>query len=402
MCSSPFSSPWGVVFRDPRSRAGLASRFRGSLLRRIALASALVAGCGKAGPPGADGGRLDAGSGPHDAAVDGGGDAGPVGLDGSAGTGRPDAAVYDSDAVFLAMCQDYSSLCSGPRVDANCGTCQYRVAYRPDVCSAAHPCDDLLVYWTPLGCERDNVERFLKGLLDAYPDLIATCVQPIYPGEPLPSSIGAPERDRLVVRTLLQRLKPGGDLGVWSGRNVLHGGCSIGATRFPVVVARFDVEGDLAGRAKTAACLSDGVLNVQHQLDYVSAGTGASCRGRARRIRQRYAMSYPSDCGGGDCESFDSILRPDGTGGFVLAPGLSPASFGIANWKLVTEGSAFSDPAERCDKDVVEGTPFHALCAILEADPAHHCVEQAFPDAKHCASYTSTFGTTCIDWFRAL
>jgi len=344
------------------------------------------------GPAGRDG-ATDAGS--RDTAS--GGDGAVGGLEGGA-----DVALYDSEAVFLAACQDYSALCAGPRVDANCGACQYRVAYRSDVCSAEGPCDDLLVYWAPLGCERDEVTNFLTGLLAAYPDLVAACVQPIYPGEPLPSSIGAPDRDELVVRTVFQRLKPGGDLGVWSGRHVLHGGCSIGATRLPVVLARFDVEGDLLGTERTAACLSDGVLDVQHQLDYVVGGTGPSCERRARRIRQRYGMSLPSDCGGGDCQRFDSVLRSDGVGGFVLAPGLTPASFGIRDWKLVTEGGAFSDPAERCEKDVVEGAPFRALCAILETAPEHRCVARAFPNANHCTAYTSTFGPTCIDWFRSL
>jgi hypothetical protein len=69
-------------------------------------------------------------------------------------------------------------------------------------------------------------------------------------------------------------LRAGGDLGVWSGANLLHGGCSMGATRYPVVAARYPADASWLGTGKNGVCMSDGVVDLRAQDAFVGAGTG--------------------------------------------------------------------------------------------------------------------------------
>lgn len=369
------------------------------------------------------------------AACSGGGgqppDAGPDAPAAPDAPTAPDAgpSIVDTASVFLDDCRGFNRRCEGAdATDPRCGACQYRARYRGDQCTAAAPCDDLFLYWSAFDCDTPALLDATTALLGSYPRTIVLCVQPIYPGEILPTSLGAPERDQRVITAALTRLRPGGDLGVWSGANVLHGGCSMGATRYPVVAARYAEDAGWLGAGKNAVCMSDGVIDVRAQDEFVGSGTGPSCAARHRRVAHAYtraaptaahacdasdggqcacdpahaALSYPGDCADGDCVEFDSIVARDAAGP-RFAAGVSAASFAVPHWKLVTEGDGWeADLANRCERDVVPAGPFTGLCALLEVDPAHDCTIAHLPDAPHCASYNANLGPLCLDWFAAL
>jgi hypothetical protein len=254
------------------------------------------------------------------------------------------------------------------------------------------------------------------------------CMQPIYPGEILPTTLGAPERDDEVVGRVFQRLRPGGDLGIWSGANLLMGGCSMGATRYPVVAARYAEDQSWVGSAKTGVCLSDGVVDIPHQERFIGEGTGPSCPGRHVRVAHAYTreqataehacsnspsgqcacdpehahLTYDGDCDDGDCVVFDSIVAEIGAS-FAFAPGVDASDFAAASWKLVSEGGSWADSlADRCEKDVVADAPFAALCDLLDADPGHSCTYESFPDHPHCSYYNANIIDLCVDWFLGL
>lgn len=372
--------------------------------RRIAIAVTVMVAC--------SGGR----TGPSDALVDADPtDAGPT--------------VVDTGSIYLADCTAFNRRCEGADAsDPRCGTCQYRIRYRGDVCTAAHPCADVFLYWAAFDCERPELTAATAALLTAYPRVVMVCAQPLYPGEILPTSLGAPERDQRTVTAALARLRPGGDLGVWTGANLLFGGCSAGASRYPVVAARYPDDAGWLGTAKTAACMSDGVVDLAAQDAFIGAGTGPSCAGRHGRVVHAYtaatpvaghacadspgrqcacdpahvARPYPGDCGDGDCVAFDSpiVTTPSGA---EFAPGVGAADFAVRHWKLVTEGEAWRDDlANRCERDIVPAGPYTALCARLDADPDHDCAIVHVPDAPHCTYYNSHLGPLCLDWFATL
>ena len=92
--------------------------------------------------------------------------------------------------------------------DPRCGACQYRARFRGDQCTAAAPCDDLFLYWSAYDCETPALIAATDALLASYPRTVILCAQPIYPGEILPTSLGAPERDERVITAALTRLRP--------------------------------------------------------------------------------------------------------------------------------------------------------------------------------------------------
>lgn len=378
-------------------------------LRWSAFVVAMLAACGGGGdqPPDA---APDATPG-----LDAGLDAAPV--------------IVDTAAVYLDDCRAFNRRCEGADTsDPRCGACQYRARFRGDQCTAAAPCDDLFLYWSAYDCETPALIAATDALLASYPRTVILCAQPIYPGEILPTSLGAPERDERVITAALTRLRPGGDLGVWSGANVLMGGCSMGATRYPVVAARYGEDGGWLGAGKNAVCMSDGVIDIRAQDAFIGAGTGPSCAARHGRIAHAYTrdapsaahgcsasdggqcacdpghatLAYPGDCADGDCVEFDSIVARDATGA-RFAPGVTAASFAVPHWKLVTEGERWQDDlANRCERDVVPAGPFTDLCALLDADPAHDCAITHVPDQPHCGYYNAHLGALCLDWFAAL
>ena len=349
------------------------------------------------------------------AATDAGVDAGPT--------------IVDTAAVYLDDCQAFNRRCEGAdAADPHCGACQYRARFRGDQCTAAAPCDELFLYWSAFDCDTPALIDATTALLAAYPRTIILCAQPIYPGEVLPTSLGAPERDDRVVTAALTRLRPGGDLGVWSGADLLLGGCSMGATRYPVVAARYAEDAGWLGTRKNAACMSDGVVDLRAQDAFIGAGTGPSCATRHRRVAHAYTraaptaghacdasaggqcacdpahatLTYPGDCADGDCVEFDSIVTRDAAGP-RFAAGVSAASFAVPHWKLVTEGERWqADLANRCERDVVPAGPFTDLCTLLDAAPAHDCTVVHAPDAPHCGYYNANLGGLCLDWFAAL
>jgi len=365
-----------------------------------------VAGCGGGGTS-----ALLDGAAPTDAAID----TGPVRV--------------DTGSRFMEACKVFNRRCEGAAAGSpDCGSCQHRTWYRADVCSATAPCPDLLLYWAAFDCDQPELVATVAALQIAYPDVVVACAQPIYPGEILPASLGAPERDDAVIADLFAHLRPGGELGVWSGANLLMAGCSMGATRYPVVAARYPDDARWVGATKTAACFSEGVVDLSTQDRFVGEHTGPTCDARHRRIAHAYtrelpvdghacdssalgqcacdpahaALTYGGDCADGDCVAFDSIVRTS-SAGVTFAPGVTADDLAIRHWKLVTEGGGPAiEPARRCELDVVDGAPFAGLCGLLDDDPDHDCVHEDFPGASHCAYFNSHLGELCLDWFRGL
>ncbi|MBK9033776.1 MAG: hypothetical protein IPL61_21335 [Myxococcales bacterium] len=383
---------------------------RGRVVVAVALAGVVTLACSGGGA-----GAIDAAVDAADATVDAAPDAAPV--------------VVDTGSVFLPDCRAFNRRCEGADAqDPACGACQYRVRYRADVCTPTRPCDDLFLYWPAFTCDHPGLADATAALLTSHPGFVMLCVQPIYPGEVLPASLGAPERDDRAVTAALARLRPGGDLAVWTGANLLMGGCSMGATRYPVVAARYPDDARWLGSAKTGVCMSDGVVDVAAQDRFVGAGTGPSCAARHDRVAHGYtvatptpghacsasaggqcacdpahaALAYPGDCADGDCVGFDSIVRASAAG-VEFAPGVDAAAFAVPHWKLFTEGDAWAgDLASRCERDVVPAAPLTGLCALLDADPDHDCTIVHVPDAPHCSYYNTHLGEQCLDWFAGL
>ncbi|MBI5494862.1 MAG: beta-lactamase family protein [Deltaproteobacteria bacterium] len=346
----------------------------------------------------------------------------------SASSGASGQSGIIDTVVSLDACKQLSHRCQAGD-PASCGTCQYRVRYNAQACSASQPCDNLLLYWSFMVCDGASVQGMLDGVLAAHPNYITACVQPLYPGEMMPVSLGAPGREAQVVGALFSALKDAPN-AVWTGKNLLHAGCSYAASRYPVVAARYPDDAQWLGSMKSAACFSDGVVSVTYQDSYVGQGIaagGAQCQERHDRIAEAYTVlapttghacsaspqaqcacdpnhavrSYPNDCGGGDCALFDSIVRPAGTG-FSLAPGVTAGSFAVPNWRIISEGDSFRTTSDRCARDVVPEAPFKTLCDSLEADAARTCSFVARPTAAHCTDFLQNIGALCVDWFDAL
>lgn len=374
----------------------------GIILFSVACASPKLAD----GPP-------DAGQ-SVDAQPDGGADAGSPAV-------SSDGGLVDTGRVFMAECLGYNSQCAGSP-DPNCGRCEYRIAFDPAKCSGARPCDNLLLFFSAMGCDKGPMEETVRNSAD----FVAACVQPLAPGELLPSSLGAPQRDNMVVGRVLQKARE----QAWTGKNLLIGGCSAGGTRYPVVAARHADEQAWVGSAKTAVCMSEGVLDVVYQDKFMGEKASVqSCQGRHGRVAHNYTSAsasptsahsctnspicgcdplhahrtYPGDCAstGGDCVKFDSILK-ESDGGFVFNDGVGASDFAVRDWKLISEGSAFENTDGRCDDDIVPEGPYKALCQLLDADPNHTCTHLSVPDQHHCAYYVANFTTACVDWFKAL
>ena len=184
----------------------------------------------------------------------------------------------------------------------------------------------------------------------------------------------------------------------------------------------------LVGAAKTAACMSDGVYSIAYQDSFIGEDlTGNTCLGRHRRVAMAYtataptnkhacanspggqcacdpahkSITYPGDCGGGDCVAFDSIMSSKGSG-FLFSSGISAASFAVKKWKLISEGDAFRATKDRCNKDVCPRAPLKALCDALDAAPTHSCTFVDRPNDPHCGHYWSNISSLCVDWFRKL
>jgi hypothetical protein len=368
-----------------------------------------------------------AGGGGRDAGVADGADGDGGGADGGDGADRG-PEIVDSGDIFVDACLAFGSACADS-ADPDCGKCQYGIRYRADACSADRPCDNLFLLWACMGCEGPGSERLFDRIFAQHPDFIAVCMQPNYPGEMLPSSLGAPGREAALVARVFERLRPGGDLGVWTGKNLLMAGCSAAASRYPVVAARHAGDADWVGTDKTGVCLSDGVVDVAYQDAFVGdmAGRSVSCAGRHRRVARGYTVAepvaghacadspraqcacdpehahleYPGDCADGDCVAFDSIVTRAGDG-FAFSPGVTADDFAVAHWKLVTEGGSWADTVERCDEDIVPAAPYAGLCALLDSDDGHECVHTPYTDRPHCSVYYQQIKTICIDWFLAL
>ncbi|MCK6551423.1 hypothetical protein L6R52_36645 [Myxococcota bacterium] len=401
-------------------------------MKRIASAStlfALLLGCGAsqlahrdAGPePAQDAAPADGGARPDapsslDAALDAG-----VALDAST-TVDAAAGVIDTGRVYLDACAALPAPCTGS-TDPTCGSCEYRLLVDARRCTPETPCDELVVHFAAMGCDRGPMEQTVAR----HPEILAACVQPLSPGELLPSSIGAPEREEVVLPAVLALARRSG----WSGRELLFSGCSAGASRYPVVAARHANDAAWTGSAKTAVCMSDGVVSVVEQEDFVGAqaSTSPSCRARHARIARAYTTASPTaghacsgspnaqcacdpghvartwagSCAatGGDCVRFDTIVAR-AAGGFDFVPGVTAESFAVRHWKLVSEGSASANTSARCEDDVVGEDPFRGLCELLDADAEHTCTFATFPDDAHCARYAQSFDDVCITWFRAL
>lgn len=352
-------------------------------------------------------------------------------------TPPPLTGLVDSGVLFMDSCTQWNSASRGP-AGPNDGKCEYRYVFNADVCKKDAPCDNLLMYLAPLNCSGEGISQFLVNMATIVPGFAVACVQPLAPGEILPVSLGAPQRDIEVMSTMLNRLKDPAQLGVWSGKNLLFAGNSLGATRYPVVAARYTADDLWLGTQKTAACMSDGVVNIGYQDRFIAEGPGGlaslSCESRHNRIINAYSVRtaaqsephscdttadavaghcacnpthaypiYAGDCGNGDCAQFDTIVERKAAG-WAFAEGVSAQSFAVRHWKLMEEGSSFANTTDRCSKDVVPAEPFRALCTLLNQDANHSCTFVSKPLASHSVYYTNqaNFKSECIDWFNGL
>lgn len=336
--------------------------------------------------------------------------------------------IIDTGPQHVAACESFSSSCAG-FTEPNCGRCQYRIRYNGQHCSPTKPCDNLFMLWTASTCEGDKIQEGLDQILEGNTDFVTVCVAPQVPGQMLPISLGAPGRENALIPHVLDRLRDTSDLGVWSGKNLLMGGCSAGASRYPVVAARYPDDSDWLGSEKTGACFSDGVVSISFQDNFTGGkiGVGKSCASRHGRVVRAYTRDsplvghacsgspqgqcpcdpghtfrvYPGSCADGDCVDFDSIIVQQGSGlGFNT--GVTAGSFAVKHWKLLSEGSSWEDADERCENDVCPEAPFKTLCAGIDADPEHSCTFVQKPDHKHCSFYFQDLNASCVSWFRGL
>jgi hypothetical protein len=385
-------------------------------MTRVALLLLLLLAvlCGCVAPASSDAGSEDAGA--SDAGVD-------------AGTAADAGALSDgglADEVrFLSACSTLPHDCAARDAGAPCGQCQVRLVYDPRRCTAAQPCDRLLVLWAAMDCASDEAGAQLRATADR-PGWLAACVQPLFPGEMLPTTLGAPQRDQQSLDVVFATLRT--ERGVWTGKDALMVGCSAGATRYPVVAARLPDDAQWLASRTNAACFSEGVFSLPAQDRFIGEGLldgGPSCAARHRRMAEAFTTvtprpghgctsspgaqcacdpghavrSWPGACATGDCLSFESFMNESGSS---LVAGVGPADFSIPHWKLVSEGSSFTDGPDRCLKDVVPEAPLEGLCTALDADPAHDCVFVRRPEAPHCSAFWSSFQVECLDWFEQL
>ncbi|MBW2735450.1 MAG: hypothetical protein JRH20_23955, partial [Deltaproteobacteria bacterium] len=200
----------------------------------------------------------------------------------------------DDGAKFLDSCRTMNHRCR-PGGDPNCGACQFRIGYDANRCTKDAPCDNVFLLWAAMGCHGESVGDQFEAIVTMHPPWVVVCAQPLYPGEMLPASLGAPERENALVERLFTILRPTGRLGIWSGKNLLMGGCSQGASRYPSVAARYADDAQWMGSEKTAACLSDGVVSVVDQARFTAEKSTAtnSCTQRHDRVVQAYTNPTP-------------------------------------------------------------------------------------------------------------
>ena len=386
----------------------------GSALRGTGLAMWLLVGCAAApSHTGADA-SVEVSDGGSTQGQDGGG---------AAGT---DAGIVDTGGRYVAGCESFDKLCEqGNATNPDCGRCEYRILFNADRCTKERPCDNLVLLFASYDCMKPKIGELLDGVVSANPDFVTACVQPLSPGEILPSSLGAPQRDNTAILAAFEELKS--TRGVWTGKNLLMGGCSAGGSRYPVVAARFPDDAQWVGTAKTAVCMSDGVVDLPYQDQFISEGTSPSCEGRHRRIASSYSVniavsghscssspagqcacdpahahrSFANSCAGGDCVDFDSVVKQADAGAWTFNTGITAASFAASHWKLISEGSSFG-LADRCDKDIVPEEPYQALCNLIDDDPQRSCTFESHPNDPHCSIYTTNFNSACVDWFKTL
>jgi len=339
---------------------------------------------------------------------------------------RDGPLLVDTGEIFIDGCQQFGSTCE-PSSHKNCGKCQYRIIYRADVCTKDKPCANAFAYWPAMASAASSLTAAMNDIINRHPDLVIFMLQPNYPGEVLPISLGHPERQVMLWAEVSRRLKSKDELGIWTGENLLMGGCSQGGTVYPVIAARYADDADWIGTNKTAVCMSDGVVNLGFQEDFIGQSTGETCLARHERIAVAYTVenpvlghscldspnsqcacdpahvfpTYPGDCNDGDCVDFDSIVRQSGDT-WEFSPGVSADSFAVQHWKLITEGESWNDTEEACTKDVVAAAPYQALCSLLDADDQHSCSYLSFPNIPHCGYYNSHLTELCVDWFLAL
>ncbi|GEM_PF-1856467 len=344
----------------------------------------------------------------------------------SSGGAGTDGGLRD-EVRFLDACGAFAHDCASRDAGALCGQCQYRFVFSPSRCSAAQPCDRLFLMWAAMDCAAPQPGAVLAEIADR-PGWLAACVQPLFPGEMLPTTLGAPMREQAALTALYDTLKT--ETGVWTGRDLLMTGCSAGATRYPVVAARTAGDTQWLASGVNGACFSDGVFSIPFQDAFTGEGAQAgwpTCAPRHQRMVEAFTTStptaghactaspqgqcacdpahatraWPGACDDGNCLDYESIIT-GAPGTFALASGLTTAAFAVPHWKLVTEGSAFAAMQSRCTSDVVPEEPLAALCASLDADPEKSCTLVRYPDAPHCSAYWRNISTDCVHWFEQL
>jgi hypothetical protein len=359
------------------------------------------------------------------------GDAGEAAADG--GPCEGDTRDTDGGAGdrlrFLESCQAHAHDCASRDAGPRCGQCQLRTVVDASQCTRARPCDRLFLLWAAMDCASDEATQTLRAVA-ARPGWVAACAQPLFPGEMLPTTLGAPAREDDTLTAIFEALRT--EEGVWTGRDLLMGGCSAGATRYPVVAARTPNDSRWLATRKNGACFSDGVFDIPSQDRFTGEGAASaatSCAARHQRIVTGYTAAspqpghacggspggqcacdpahatrtWPGSCGDGDCLAYESIVVPSAGGStFSFANGVRASDFAIPHWKLVSEGSDFAATPERCVRDVVPEAPLAGLCQLLDDDPSRSCTLKTFPSAPHCSAYWRNLSTECLDWFEGL
>ncbi len=338
----------------------------------------------------------DAGTGGGAGASGGAGTGGDAGTAGGAGTGGADDAGPPQESGVTPPATGTVDIASCKGVDGIDQSCSFRYLFDPSKCSAASPCDKLVVFWGGGEMDCSKYDPILQAWSGA--GYFATCVvlfedsdgaglEPYYKEAP---------RVDLSLRAVV-----GFGKAVWSGKDLLLAGISHGASAPVIAMARtaIDEAAEWKGSRKTGGCFYDGTYDVAATDAFLGTGNnGGVCVAPVphARIVGRYYSTGPlvHSCVNNKC-ACDSDHSPDMDQDSISD--VTPASFSVRRWKLIECGSSM-DP---CTQDILPGAPIEALCGNIDASPDHSCEFDSMPNAGH-GTCAATGASRCIQWFDAL
>lgn len=273
----------------------------------------------------------------------------------------------------------------------------YRVSTR--LCSAKRPCDKLVVFFdgADMRCEKainpgNNIGRVLTRYAEKGYVAVSACLFKSLSGANALSLRQQGPR----VGELLREIRSHAEVReLWSGKDLLLVGHSLGATTPVVTMARTaeDEEPWWRGSRLTAGCFLDGVYDIP-AIDRFYYENLKSCRVfRNKSVCARYA-------GEKDCRfplpitdelKFDSIADVGGE------------AFAVGNFRLVECGSKIQRPKCALRGDWVPMEPIRDLCERLASAPGHSCEMASMSHSSHlnCA-YEREGIDGCRLWFDRL